>query len=197
MGCFSKLKDKIRRGLCKILQKILDTVPKSDEEITAEFVKTVREKGGIVGENFNLYNSQIDMSAPYLLEIGDNVTITNARVLTHDACLYKTTGYSRMRKVKIGNNVFIGADSVILCGSTIGNNVIIGAGAVVSKNIPDNSVVVGNPCQIICTYEELLKREEEKIKNGLVIDKHPLEFIDDKETVEKIKSLQGGGIFVR
>ena len=49
--------------------------------------------------------------------------------------------------IEIGDNVFIGMNSIILMGSHIGNNVIIGAGSVVSGNIPDNSVVGGGPSQ--------------------------------------------------
>ncbi|MGN1000558.1 MAG: DapH/DapD/GlmU-related protein [Bacilli bacterium] len=52
------------------------------------------------------------------------------------------------KAVVIGDNVWIGARVIILPGVFIGNNVIIGAGSVVSKNIPDNSLVIGNPCII-------------------------------------------------
>ncbi len=57
-------------------------------------------------------------------------------------------------KVKIGNNVFIGAGSVVLPNVTIGNDVIIGAGSIVTKDIPSNSVAVGNPARVIKTFEE-------------------------------------------
>ena len=51
--------------------------------------------------------------------------------------------------VHIGNNVWIGAGSVILPGVTIGDNTVIGAGSVVTKDIPSNSVAYGNPCQVV------------------------------------------------
>ncbi|MDR2918271.1 MAG: sugar O-acetyltransferase [Tannerella sp.] len=51
--------------------------------------------------------------------------------------------------VTIGDNVWIGGNSVILPGVSIGNNVTIGAGSVVTKSIPDNSLAVGNPCRVI------------------------------------------------
>jgi acetyltransferase-like isoleucine patch superfamily enzyme len=51
--------------------------------------------------------------------------------------------------IEIGNNVWIGANCVILPGVKIGSNVVIGAGSVVTKNIPDNSIAVGNPCKVI------------------------------------------------
>ena len=51
--------------------------------------------------------------------------------------------------VTIGNNVWIGGNVTILAGVTIGDNVTIGAGSVVSRDIPSNSVAVGNPCRVI------------------------------------------------
>lgn len=51
--------------------------------------------------------------------------------------------------VHIGNNVWIGAGSIILPGVTIGDNTVIGAGSVVTKAIPSNSVAYGNPCQVV------------------------------------------------
>ncbi len=51
--------------------------------------------------------------------------------------------------IKIGDNVWIGGNSVVLPGVTIGNNVTIGAGSVVTKTIPDNVLALGNPCKVI------------------------------------------------
>lgn len=53
------------------------------------------------------------------------------------------------KPIAIGDNVWIGGNSVVVMGVTIGNNVVVGAGSVVAKNIPDNAVVVGNPAKII------------------------------------------------
>lgn len=53
------------------------------------------------------------------------------------------------RPIKIGNNVWIGGGAIILPGVTIGDNAVIGAGSVVNKDIPPNSVAVGNPCKVI------------------------------------------------
>lgn len=53
------------------------------------------------------------------------------------------------KPVKIGDNVWVGGNSVIFPGITIGNNVTIGAGSVVTKNIPDNVLAFGNPCRVI------------------------------------------------
>ncbi len=90
------------------------------------------------------------------IELGMNIVIsTKAILLAHDyspKVKESYTGISQGRYIhslKIGDNVFIGAGAIILPNTTIGNYCIIGAGAVVKGNIPDYSVVVGNPCKII------------------------------------------------
>ena len=74
--------------------------------------------------------------------------------------------YTKIGKVTIGNNVFIGADSVVLPNTRIGNNVIIGANSTVTKDIPDNSVAVGNPAKVICTLDDYLNRQKEQMKTA-------------------------------
>ena len=62
------------------------------------------------------------------------------------------------KPITVGDNVYIGTNTIILPGVTIGNDVIIGAGAIVSKNIPDNSVAVGVPAKVIKTADEYLDK---------------------------------------
>ena len=62
------------------------------------------------------------------------------------------------KPITIGDNVYIGNNVIILPGVNIGNKVIIGAGAIVSKDIPDNSVVVGVPARIIKTADEYFEK---------------------------------------
>ena len=96
-----------------------------------------------IGSNVHILGSYIDPLFPFLIEIGDNTTLTDAKVLAHDASTNKCLGCTKMRKVKIGSNCFIGARTLILPNVNIGDNVIVGAGSVVTKNIPPNSVAVG------------------------------------------------------
>ena len=81
-------------------------------------------------------------------------------ILLHDASTKRFIGYSRVGKVVIGSNVFIGADAIICPGVTIGNNVVVGAGSVVTKNIPDNSIVVGNPGRVIGTTDNFIEKNQ-------------------------------------
>ena len=69
----------------------------------------------------------------------------------------RNTAYEYGIEVNIGNNVWIGGNSVICPGVTIGDNVVIGAGSVVTKDIPDWSVAAGNPCRVIRKITEAEK----------------------------------------
>lgn len=107
----------------------------------------------------------------YMISMGDNVWITNgARLINHDASvemIKRATGLGwvdRVGKIKIGNNVFIGNQCIILPNITIGSNVIIGAGSVITKDVPSNSVVAGNPARIISNFEVYTKKIYEESK---------------------------------
>lgn len=120
--------------------------------------KYARYIGVKIGENCNIYTRHFG-TEPYLIEIGDNVTIAlGVKLITHDGCGPLFGRAYRYRKIKIGNNVFIGMSSIVLLGVEVGDNVIIGAGSVVTKSVPPNSVVVGNPAKIICSFDEYAKR---------------------------------------
>lgn len=70
----------------------------------------------------------------------------------------RNSGYEYGIEVIIGDNVWIGGNAVICPGVHIGNNVVIGAGSVVTKDIPDNVIVAGNPCRIIREITEADRR---------------------------------------
>ena len=120
--------------------------------------------GLTVGKNFSRQEKTIiDQSHCWLITIGDNVTLApRVHILAHDASTKRPLNYTRIGLVDIGNNVFIGASSTVLPGVTIGDNVIIGANSVVSKDVPSNSVAIGNPARVVCTYDEYVSRKKDE-----------------------------------
>lgn len=122
------------------------------------------------------------------------MTITNATILAHDASTKKELGYAKVGRVDIGNNVFIGYGSIVLPNTKIGNNVVVGVGTVVAKDIPDNVVVVGNPCRIICSYDEYMERNRQGLKQKTVFHSYSDKKSgnEKREEFQALSDFQGG-----
>ena len=115
-----------------------------------------------VGKNFcaNYNCTIIDVA---VVTIGDNCQMApNVAIYTAGHPVYPTTrnsAYEYGKAVTIGDNVWIGGNTVILPGVHIGNNAVIGAGSVVTKDIPDWCIAVGNPCRVQKKITEADKRK--------------------------------------
>lgn len=97
------------------------------------------------GDNLGVY-----IQAKNGLVIGHNVGISpGCKIISANHNAEDHMGHDQAPPIRIGNNVFIYANSVVLPGVQIGDNVIIGAGSVVTHDIPSNSVAVGNPCRVV------------------------------------------------
>lgn len=97
--------------------------------------------------------------------MGPNCNIfTPCHPIHHELRKEKVTEYAL--PVTVGSHSWIGGDVVITPGVTIGENCVIGAGSVVTKDIPDNSIAVGNPCKVI---RQINDKEREYI-NSLILD---------------------------
>lgn len=120
-----------------------------------------------MGDNVNLYGNPGWGSEPWIITLGSNVYITaGVKFITHDGgtLLFRhlEPDLEITKPIVVGNDVYIGNNVIILPGVTIGNCVVVGAGAVVTKDIPDNSVVGGVPARVIKSTDEYfnkLKRE--------------------------------------
>lgn len=150
--------------------------------------KMMLEKNVFIGRNV-----LIDPGYNWLVSIGNNSVLSYGTiVLAHDGSLRDYTGYTRVGKVSIGSNTFIGAGSILMPGVSIGDNVVIGAGSVVTKNIPDNSVAVGNPAVVVGSMSKLINKHKINMQNCQVYEKM------SEQTEEIIKKdLKAGSAYIR
>jgi acetyltransferase-like isoleucine patch superfamily enzyme len=137
-------------------------------------VSNARHLGANVGEGCRIYRTDFG-SELFLISIGNKVTITSGvKLITHDGSTglmndEKGRRYSYQR-VTIGNNVFIGVNSIIMPGVKIEDNTIIAAGSVVTKSIPKGKIVAGVPAIIIGEYKDLEKKMLEEYVSDKDID---------------------------
>lgn len=142
--------NKIIRKLCKIYRETFWSL-----EYQA------RHAGVKMGEA-NFIASRFWDTEPYLIEVGSHCQITGgARLFTHGGAgaarrLYPQ--FDTFGKVTLGDYVYLGNNSLVMPGVTIGDNVLVAAGSVVTKSIPSNVVVGGNPAKIICSLDEYITR---------------------------------------
>ena len=133
----------------------------NEEKILQNKIEKFIAQGGKCGKNFKFYGNM--PFEPYLVEFGDNVTLAaGSDLICHDNSVIKcdinaTDYYGR---IKIGNNCFIGARSIVLPGVILGDNTIVGAGSVVTKSYPEGNVIIaGNPARSICSFEEFKRKK--------------------------------------
>lgn len=159
---------------CKILCQEYNNLPIQDLDSRRKLIKRIIGRTGKnihiepafwcdygsrieVGENFYANHGLIILDAGKVV-FGDNVFIA-------PSCGFHTSGhpidFERRNQgleyaypITVGNNVWIGAGVQVMPGVTIGNNVVIGGGSVVVRDIPSDSVAVGNPCKVIRTITE-------------------------------------------
>lgn len=127
-------------------------------------VEYLRSRGVTIGEDVHLINTVIDFSHGFLVTIGNRVTLTGVRILAHDGSTQIPFGVSKIGKVTIGDEVYVGHGTIILPNVRIGSRVVIGAGSVVTKDIPDNAVAAGNPARVIGTYDAFLEKHAAQMK---------------------------------
>lgn len=110
-----------------------------------------------------------NITDPQYVRIGNNVQLSNCSLFGHDgsiACLNKAFNVilDRVGKIDIKDNVYIGHGAIVLPNVTIGPNALIAAGSVVTKTVPPDAIVAGNPAKVIGSVNELVKRMEVKTK---------------------------------
>ena len=127
-----------------------------------------------LGENCSIEDRTVPLYAK-CIRIGNNVRLaSHVYLVTHDVSYFVLNNLGLKNKngtpfkekigcIDIGNNVFVGSNATILYDVKIGDNVIIGAGSVVNRDIPDNSVAVGVPAKVICTFDEFVEKRRKDL----------------------------------
>lgn len=130
-----------------------------------------RNLGVEIGEGVIFLSDESSFgSEPYLVSIGNNCLVSGgANFLTHDGGMWVLNNMGLKKKadkfgqIKIGNNVFIGLNVIVMPGVEIGDNCVIGTGSIVTKNVDSESVVAGVPARRICSIYEYNNKNQEKI----------------------------------
>lgn len=154
--------------VCRRILRRLNTVDRSDFDEIGKIVKELLGKsdGAFINPPFYCdYGSHIEVGKNFFanynctiidvakVKIGDNCQMApNVAIYTAGHPLHpvsRNSMYEYGISVTIGDNVWIGGNTVIMPGVHIGSNTVIGAGSVVTKDIPDWVVAVGNPCRVI------------------------------------------------
>ena len=153
-------------------------------------VKIARSLEVRLGTNCKFLDDPVAMfgTEPYLIKIGNHVELTHGvRLITHDGSVWTMREREQYKNVDflapivIGDNTFVGMNTLILPGTKIGNNVIIGAGSVVKGTIPDNTVYAGVPARFIKTIDEF-----EKVKKDNLLETKNLSAKDKESTVRRL-----------
>jgi acetyltransferase-like isoleucine patch superfamily enzyme len=129
-----------------------------------EWAAFLKRHGGLhsIGEHCSI-QSNVVITDPAYVRIGNNVRLTGCTLFGHDGVVNMLNRAYGLKldsagKIDLRDNVFIGHGAIILPNVEIGPNAVVAAGAVVTKNVPENSVVGGVPAKHICRVDELVER---------------------------------------
>jgi acetyltransferase-like isoleucine patch superfamily enzyme len=136
----------------------------SRAEQDEEIIRRLRKLGVQIGDDCRVYAVEFS-TEPYLVRLGNGVCVSGGvKFLTHDgaARLLKSRRpmIQSFGRINVGDNCFIGENALLLPGTTIGRDCVIGAGAVVRGTVPENSLVIGNPGQVVGRASLFLLRLE-------------------------------------
>lgn len=138
--------------------KVLYRVMHRDKEIISSYF---RKHGMAIGTGCNICCNILN-SEPYLVSIGNNVTISGGvKLTTHDNSISKVLKDKTdiCGAIKIGNNCFIGRGTIILLGVTLADDIIVAAGSVVTKSFNESEIIIGgNPAKKIGYWEDFSKK---------------------------------------
>jgi acetyltransferase-like isoleucine patch superfamily enzyme len=143
----------MRRLLKKLLYLASEPALKEASVANAIIIARLRARGVRIGEGCVIHAESFS-TEPYLVTLGDRVAISGGtKFITHDGSIWlmrhERPEVQTFGTITVGSDTFIGENCIILRNSSIGSGCIIGAGSVVRGQIPDNSLVIGNPATVV------------------------------------------------
>ena len=131
-------------------------------EENRERIARLRARGVQIGEECWVLTENFS-TEPYLVQLGRHVGVAGGvQFITHDGSVWllreQRPDVQHFGRIVVGDNTFIGHNAIVLPGTTIGRDCLVGAGSVVRGEIPDNSVVVGNPGRVVGRASLALER---------------------------------------
>lgn len=164
-------------------------------------IDLLKEKGLVIGDNTTILSPDcFDATYPWLIEVGDNCLFsTEVKILAHDASTLFVSDYARIGRVTIGNNVYLGYRTTVLCNVKIGDNVIVGAQSLVNKDLPSNGVYAGVPARYMCSIEDYRQKQQALLEECPKYEyswKHWRDRATEQERMDMKASLTGKNGFV-
>lgn len=143
------------------LRRALGLVP-SEATRHAARIARLRADGMKIGTGCHIY-SDLATTEPWLIEIGDRVGIAGGvKLITHDGAAFRLRDrrprVQKLGQVRIGHDVFIGENALLLPGTEVGDGAIIGPGAVIRGKVEANTLMFGNPAQSVGRASLYLER---------------------------------------
>lgn len=156
------------------------------------YIQALQARGLTLGNNVEIIDAFFfDPSHCFLISIGNGCTICpNVRLIAHDASTKKHLGYTKIGRIDIRENCFIGDSVIVLPNVTIGPDAVVGAGSVVTRDIPPGSVAAGNPAKVLGSLRDYLKKiEAVRYEKKVFSEDYFIENLDDAKRREIIDSI--------
>ena len=178
------------------MEKLLELLRKcyyfAVEHKRKSYLNYLQKQGLRLGKNVVIHSGFFfDPSHCFLISVGDNCVLApGVKLIAHDASSKRLIGYTKIGRIDIGDDCFLGNSVIVLTGVSIGRNSIIGAGSVVTKDIPADSVAAGNPARVLCStksYTDKLLRQSKGKK--IFDDEYGIERLSDAQRHEVLAAV--------